>query len=69
MQGFNNMKRWYVIQVYAGYEETVKTDIEKRIEEESLQDKFGEILIPAAKLKKCLKLKMQKISSYFLDIC
>ena len=46
------MKRWYVIQVYAGYEETVKTDIEKRIEEESLQDKFGQILIPAAKLKK-----------------
>ena len=32
------MKRWYVVQVYAGYEEAVKTDFAKRIEEEGLQD-------------------------------
>jgi transcriptional antiterminator NusG len=45
------MKRWYVIQVYAGYEEAVKADVMKRIEERGLQDYFGEILIPAAKLR------------------
>lgn len=45
------MKRWYVIQVYAGYEDAVKADVLKRIEERGLEDKFGEILIPAAKLR------------------
>ena len=46
-----SMKRWYVIQVYAGYESAVKADIEKRIKDEHLQDLFGEILIPSAKMK------------------
>jgi len=46
------MKRWYVIQVYAGYEQAVKTDVEKRIVEQELQEEFGQILIPAAKLKR-----------------
>src|SRR5665647_129935 len=45
------MMRWYVVQVYAGYEETVKADLEKRIAEKGLQDRFGDILVPAAKLK------------------
>ena len=45
------MKRWYVIQVYAGYENIVKTDLAKSIEEQHLQDNFGEILIPSAKMK------------------
>ncbi len=34
------MKRWYVVQVYAGYEDIVKTDLEKRIEEQNLARKF-----------------------------
>jgi len=45
------MKRWYVAQVYAGYEEAVKSELVRRVEEQSLQDYFGEILIPSAKLK------------------
>jgi transcriptional antiterminator NusG len=45
------MKRWYVVQVYAGYEQAAKLDIEKRIEAEQMQDFFGEILVPAAKSK------------------
>jgi transcription termination/antitermination protein NusG len=45
------MKRWYVVQVYAGYEEQVKADIQKRIEETGLQDLFGQILIPSARMK------------------
>jgi transcription termination/antitermination protein NusG len=40
------MKRWYVVQVYTGFEDIVKLDIEKRIQENSVQDVFGEILIP-----------------------
>lgn len=44
------MKRWYVAQVYAGYEELVKKDLERRIAE-SEGDLFGEVLLPSAKLK------------------
>lgn len=45
------MKRWYVIQVFPGYEKIVKTDIMKRIEEENMQELFGEVLVPSAKMK------------------
>lgn len=45
------MKRWYVVQVFAGYEEVAKADMLRRIQEESLGQFFGEILIPAAKMK------------------
>ena len=45
------MKRWYVVQVYAGYEEAVKADLHKRIVEQSVEESVGEILIPAAKLR------------------
>jgi transcriptional antiterminator NusG len=45
------MKRWYVIQVYAGYEENVKADLSKRIRDEGMTDHFGEVLIPSATLK------------------
>lgn len=40
------MKRWYVVQVYTGFEDVVKADLEKRIVEEGLEELFGEILIP-----------------------
>jgi transcriptional antiterminator NusG len=45
------MKQWYVAQVYAGYEETVKSDLEKQIAKRGLQEDFGEILVPSAKMK------------------
>ena len=45
------MKRWYVVQVYAGYENNIKKDLQKRVEEYGLQESFGEILIPSAKMK------------------
>src|ERR1043166_4413088 len=41
------MKRWYVVQVYAGYEQAAKVDIEKRIQAQGMQDFFGEILVPS----------------------
>lgn len=45
------MKRWYVVQVYAGYEEAIKKDIEKRMVVEGLADFFGEVLVPSAQIK------------------
>jgi len=46
------MKRWYVVQVYAGYEEIVKKDLEKRVVKEGVQDKFGAVLVPSAKAQR-----------------
>lgn len=45
------MKHWYVVQVFAGYEEAIKKDIEKRVKELGLEQYFGQLLIPSAKLK------------------
>lgn len=45
------MKRWYVIQVYAGYEEAVKNELLKQIKSENLEEKFGQILIPSIRLR------------------
>lgn len=45
------MKKWYVIQVYAGYEDQVKADVERFIQDKGMSDIFGEILIPSAQVK------------------
>lgn len=45
------MKRWYVVQVYAGHEETVKNDLERRIQEDGVQDLFGPVLVPTARMQ------------------
>lgn len=51
MQGNTRMK-WYVIQVYAGYESAIKEEIEKEFRKKGLEGFFGEILVPSAKAKK-----------------
>ena len=38
--------RWYVVHTYSGYENKVKTDIEKTIENRQLQDQILEVLVP-----------------------
>ena len=45
------MKQWYVVQVYAGHEKIVEQDLAKRIKEEGLEEAFGEVLVPSAKMK------------------
>ena len=44
------MKRWYVAQVCPGYEDAVKKDLERRVQE--LQtDLIGQVLVPSARAK------------------
>jgi transcriptional antiterminator NusG len=38
--------RWYVVQAYSGFEHQVKRSLQERISRESVQDKFGQILVP-----------------------
>src|SRR5437868_13029153 len=59
------MKRWYVVQVYAGFEEAVKSDLTKRIHDEGLQEKFGEILIPSTRLKQMFDAEESKDAQLF----
>jgi transcriptional antiterminator NusG len=39
-------KRWYVVHAYSGYEKKVKAALEERIELQSMQDLFGDVLVP-----------------------
>lgn len=39
-------KRWYVVHTYSGYEKSVKTDLEHRIETMGMQDRIFDIEIP-----------------------
>lgn len=39
-------KRWYVVHTYSGYENKVKTNLEKRVESMEMQEKIFRILVP-----------------------
>jgi transcriptional antiterminator NusG len=40
------MKNWYVIHTYSGYENKVKTNLEKRVESMNMEDKIFRVLVP-----------------------
>lgn len=39
-------KRWYVVHAYSGFEKKVATSLKERIELHSMQEKFGDVLVP-----------------------
>lgn len=39
-------KRWYVVHAYSGFEKKVATSLKDRIELHSMQEKFGDVLVP-----------------------
>jgi transcription termination/antitermination protein NusG len=39
-------KRWYVVHAYSGFEKSVQRALIERITRASMQDKFGQILVP-----------------------
>jgi transcriptional antiterminator NusG len=43
-------KRWYVVKVQSGREESIKEAIERRVKIEGLEDYFGQIVIPVEKV-------------------
>jgi transcriptional antiterminator NusG len=44
--GLHMEKRWYVVHTYSGYENKVKTNLEKRVESMGMQDKIFRVLVP-----------------------
>ena len=59
------MKRWYVVQVYAGYEEPIKKDLLRRIKDDALEDSFGEILVPSVKMKQFFTVEEEQDEQLF----
>ncbi|MCR5151269.1 MAG: transcription termination/antitermination protein NusG [Clostridiales bacterium] len=43
--------RWYVVHTYSGYENKVKSNIEKMVENRSMQDKILNVMIPVEKVE------------------
>lgn len=41
-----NVKHWFAVQVYSGYENYAKDALQKMIKEKNLEAHFGEILVP-----------------------
>lgn len=39
-------KKWYVVHTYSGYENKVKTNLEKRVDSMGMQDKIFRVLVP-----------------------
>jgi len=57
---------WYVVNTFSGYENTVKKNLEERIEKGALHEQFGEILIPSEKVaERRGKSTVQKTNKFF----
>ena len=41
-----NQKRWYIVHTYSGYENKVKSNLEKRIEYMNMADKIFRVEVP-----------------------
>ncbi|SDJ71047.1 transcription termination/antitermination protein NusG [Salimicrobium halophilum] len=39
-------KRWYVVHTYSGYENKVRTNLEKRVESMGMEDKIFRVIVP-----------------------
>ena len=48
--------RWYVVHTYSGYENKVKTDLEKTIKNRELQDYFFDIISIKSSLIWCFNI-------------
>lgn len=43
---YDMVPRWYVVHTYSGYENKVKTDLEKTVKNRELEEYFFEIIVP-----------------------
>jgi len=61
-QGGESGKKWYVVKVQSGREDSIKAAIERKVKIEGLEQYFGQIAIPVEELvvKKSVKVKDKK---------
>ena len=55
----NNDRRWYIIQTYSGFENSVKEDLLRRIETMGQQDYIFNVLIQKKNMKKKRKMEQK----------
>jgi len=53
-------KKWYVVKVTSGREETIKAAIERKVKIEGLEAEFGQIVIPVERVTEVKKVKETK---------
>ncbi|MEK6645323.1 MAG: transcription termination/antitermination protein NusG [Candidatus Firestonebacteria bacterium] len=58
-------KRWYVISTYAGYENKVKANLERRIKSMNVGDKIFQILVPTEEITELKSGKKKIVSKKF----
>jgi transcriptional antiterminator NusG len=56
-------KKWYVVQAYSGFEGKVKSALEERVKQHSMEEFFGEILIPKENVQDTTKSGGKRVSS------
>ncbi len=62
----NGEARWYVAHTYSGYENKVKADIEKTIENRKLEDQIFEVLVPLQDVVEIKDGKKKQVSKKLL---
>jgi len=58
-------KRWYVIHAYSGYEKHVMRSLRERVQLNSMEDLFGEILVPTEEVVEMREGKKRKSERKF----
>ncbi len=57
--------KWYIVHVYSGFENKVKTSLEERISTYSHPEKFAEVLVPTEQIVELVKGKRKESSRKF----
>ena len=47
---FSNIKKWYVVHTYSGYENKVKVNLEQRVKSMGMENQIFQVLIPTEKV-------------------
>ncbi|MCF8093902.1 MAG: transcription termination/antitermination protein NusG [Desulfobacteraceae bacterium] len=57
--------KWYIIHVYSGFENKVKTNLEERIAASNHPEKFGEVIVPTEQVVELVKGKRKTSNRKF----
>lgn len=58
-------QKWYIVHVYSGFENKVKTALEERVAASPHKDRFGEVLVPTEEVVELVKGKRKTSSRKF----
>ena len=62
--------KWYVVHTYSGYENKVKSNIEKVVENRNLQDLIPEVMIPMEEVTEVKAIRsIRATESFFQAMC